>query len=145
MRLPIAAVFAFMILYPASAADKPQFPVVRWSGVIEDPEKEKAKPKDDIITNQKELALLWKQWREKEEPPLIDFATHFVLVKTLENRKLSFVHYSTDTEAALTYTFTTEADKAGVPKLVPGFGYAVAVIPREKVKSYKGKPLPDSK
>ncbi len=123
----------------AAGADKPQFPPVRWSGVVADEKKQKAAPESGLVIDQKTLDAIWKAWCAGD-PPRVNFDTHFVLVQT-KKAKLSFIHYTVTDEGELTFTIGVQGDKNG-PKEIDGFGYAMAVVPREGVKRYNGKALP---
>jgi hypothetical protein len=113
-------------------------PVVRWSGVVVDPNLEKEKPANLMIVNREDLAALWKAWKPKEQVPDIDFESYFVIVVTASKHTTFVVQITVEDDgdgSHLTRILGGEKD-------IEGFGYGMAVFRRDKVKKLGGIVLP---
>ncbi|HKB02321.1 MAG TPA: hypothetical protein VKD90_08880 [Gemmataceae bacterium] len=121
----------------AAGAD-PVKAAVGWSGAVADPALEAKKPADGLVGNGKDFAALWKAWRPNEEVPDVDFGSYFVLVVTRPKGHTFVIHL-------LPVGGGDVKVLSGTPvggKELPGFGYGLAVFPRDKVKSIGGKEIP---
>lgn len=134
MRVLALSAFVLAVIGSTAAAEFVK-PVVKWSGMVADAEKEAAKPKDGLIFGPKEFDTLWKAWRGDEPPPEIDFEEYFVVV-TSDRRQGGFlIHLVVDAKG-----------RGGVVSRVgqgemKGFGYNIAVFRRDKVKTIGGKEI----
>jgi hypothetical protein len=109
-----------------------------WTGRLVEREKEplrKLAPTIGYISGPKTFTMLWKAWRTEEKVPEVDFSKKLILVGTAggpNDVKLSAV---VDGQGNL--TIRSLATLVGGP----GFGYALAQVDRDGVKSVQGKPL----
>jgi len=127
---------AVMILTATDLRAESVKPVVNWSGTVKELAKQKALPEHGLVVDQKGFVDLWKAWRPNEEAPQVDFSTHFVVVRTAEGRFTFIAELQVDENgAALLLT------ARGSTVYVEGFGYGLAVFPRDKVKTFAGRPI----
>jgi hypothetical protein len=130
---------AFLPVGVAAADDKPAKPVPaiqQWSGIIRDDETLKRQaPVAGHITDAAIFEKLWKAWRPKEALPKVDFNKELVLVATAPGPNRVALSASLDDKGDL--KIRSRATLVGGL----GFGYAIATISRQGVKSINGKPL----
>ena len=131
---------ALLVVVPAVRADeKPAKPVPilkRWSGVIRDDETLKRQaPTPGHISDAATFEKLWKAWRPKEALPKVDFTKELVLVATAAGPNRVALSATLDDKGDL--RVHTRATLIGGR----GFGYAIATINRQGVKSINGNPL----
>lgn len=121
-------------------------PVVHWMGTVPDLGKLKAGPepvytnatKDATkasITDRAALNRLWVAWRPGEDPPQVNFDTHFVVIATLRGGRTSIQHLTVYPGWG-SHTLGSAAVDGRA-----GFGYAIAVFPRAGVEAFFGQPL----
>jgi len=133
-------VLALAVAVPAVRADdKPTKPVPviqQWSGIIRDEEglKQQA-PAAGHLTDAASFEKLWKLWRPKEALPKVDFTKEIVLVATAGGPNRVALSATLDAKGDL--RVRSRATLIGGP----GFGYAIATISRQGIKSINGKPL----
>lgn len=131
-------VCASLFMSNAVGQPRPEFlqPSAQWTGVFKNEGPRSALPEGNLIAEEESWAKLWKAWRPEEELPEVDFAESIVYVGTAPgpNRTLFSASRAADGELRITLGGT----KIGGP----GFGYVLAVLPREGLETYQGKPLP---
>lgn len=121
------------------AEPEPIKPVVSWSGTVADPALEANKPPLGLVVNHKAFAALWKTWRPAEAIPNIDFGSYFVLVIT-RPKGSTFIIQILERPDGKTAVVSGQGPIG--EKELPGFGYGLAVFPRNKVKMIGGKEIP---
>jgi hypothetical protein len=131
-----------LVLLPGvavAADDKPAKPVPaiqKWSGIIRDDETLKRQaPVAGHITDAATFEKLWKAWRPKEALPKVDFTKELVLVATAAGPNRVALSATLDDKGDL--KVRSRATLIGGL----GFGYAIATVSRQGVKSINGKPL----
>lgn len=132
-----------LVFLPAAAAvaadDKPAKPVPaiqKWSGIIRDDETLKRQaPVAGHIADAATFEKLWKAWRPKEAVPKVDFTKELVLVATAAGPNRVAMSATLDDKGDL--KVRSRATLIGGL----GFGYAIATVSRQGVKSINGKPL----
>lgn len=130
--------FASLSMSSALGQQRPEFlePSEQWTGVLRDEALEASRPEGNLIADEKAWTELWQAWRPDEDVPEVDFAASIVFVGTVAgpNRTLFSASRAADGELKVMLGGT----KIGGP----GFGYLLAVLSRDGLKSYQGKPLP---
>jgi hypothetical protein len=120
----------------ASLDDAKKVPVLRkWSGKIADEKLQKQSPQAGVIADKMVFETLWNAWRPQEEVPAIDFAKELVLVAVAPGPNQVEMTPQLDDKGDLQFLARATLVDG------PGFGYQIAVISREGVKTVKGKPL----
>jgi hypothetical protein len=112
---------------------KAEKPKVVASGSVEDEALAKEMPTSGVIVSEKGWEKLAKAWAIKD-PGKIDFTKELLIVGTWKGS--SFGLTPTVKDGDLTVS------AAGTKDLRPGFRYQVVAIPREGIKTVKGKELP---
>jgi len=118
------------MLPEAGAADKP---TTSYAGVCSDASLRRLVPEGGYVVDQQVWAKLWQAWRPKEKPPAVDWKQDFVLVETVDGPNRMMGSPTLDDEGAVQF-LAAATRMAG-----PGFGYLMAVFPREGVKTVRGK------
>jgi len=123
----------------ASAADqpdtaKPEGPVT-WTGVIRDDSLRGLAPKQGYAADQETWAKVWTAWRPNQELPKLDFPQEIVLIATVPGPNRTMGKPTKDDEGNV--KFRVASTKMGGP----GFGYLMAKISTEGVKTINGKPF----
>jgi hypothetical protein len=109
-----------------------------WTGRLVGKEKEPLQmlaPAKGYISGPQTFEKLWKAWRTEEKVPDIDFGKKLVLVGTAGGPNM--VNLSAVLSAKGDLMINAMSTLVGGP----GFGYGLAVVDREGIKSVKGKPL----
>ncbi len=107
----------------------------RWSGSIADLTLQNKAPANSCITDAKTFEKLWKAWMIGDKVPDVDFKTEMVVVTTTRGGRVRLT-------ARLDDQGDLRVDGLATRDLRPGFRYEVGVIPREGVKTVRGKELP---
>lgn len=109
-------------------------PTQMWGDVLQDESLRKLAPKSGILTDEESFAKIWNAWRPAEALPSIDFDKAVVLVATADGPNRMF--------ASLRKVDGNVNAVFGSTKIGgPGFGYLLAVLPREGIKSINNQPL----
>ncbi len=107
-----------------------------WSGVVRDASLRNLAPAKGYIADEKTWQNLWKKWRgDQSEPPKIDFTKEIVLVATANGPNQMFGNPRLNKEGAVTFI------PAATLLAGPGFGYLLARLPIQGVKSINRKPF----
>jgi hypothetical protein len=117
----------------AVAQKKPIKPTKEWSGSVADEKLAEGAPA--FLTNAKELAKLWTDWKLTDKPPAVDFQQELVVITTTRGSRLTL---------ALTLDDKGDLRIGGIATrdLRPGFRYILATVRKEGVKTINGKELP---
>lgn len=109
-------------------------PTQLWGDRLHDESLRARAPDNEVVVDAETFAKLWKAWRPHEDVPAIDFEQSLVLVATTDgpNRMFASLRKS-DGDVTTVYGST----KVGGP----GFGYLIAVVPRDGIVSINGRPL----
>ena len=136
----LVVVFASLCMSSAVGQPRPEFlkPSAQWTGVLRDAALEAALPEGNLIADEESWAKLWKAWRPDEELPEVDFAESIVYAGTVPGPNRTIFAASRNADGELTITL------GGTKIGGPGFGYVLAVLPRTGLKTYRGRPLPES-
>ena len=110
-------------------------PVKQWSGSVDDESLVDGKPAVRVITTTADWDKLWKDWKLTGDVPVVDFAKNFVVANTTRGGILK-MSLRMDDKGDLQVVGIATRD------LRPGFRYALAVVPREGIKTVMGKDLP---
>jgi hypothetical protein len=133
MALAAAAAFTTCAL-----ADKPKAlkPANNWAAVVGNNDLAKKAPASGVITDAKEFAALWKAWRATEKVPEVDFKKNIVVVTlSLGGPNRPNISGTLDDKGDLKIlAFSTRLGG-------DGFGYSIAVFPKEGIKSVNGKAI----
>jgi hypothetical protein len=137
LRSSLAAVALVIGLSAVRADQSKQIPVLRkWDGKIKDETLRKASPVTGYVANEKEFAKLWQAWRpDDKEVPKIDFEKEIVLVGVASGPNDVRLIPQLDEKGDL-QVLARASLVAG-----PGFGYQIAVVKREGIKTIKGKAI----
>jgi hypothetical protein len=132
--------FASLGLIVSNSAGQPRpvfiKPSQQWAGVIRDEALKGALAANGPIVDEEAWTSLWKAWRPDEDVPAVDFAESIVYAGTVPGPNRTIFAAAVTAEGELTITL------GGTKIGGPGFGYVLAVLPREGIKTYRGKPLP---
>lgn len=138
---PLFLVLSAVVLATAAARseDKPAkaVPTIqKWAGIIRDDEKLKRQaPVTGHVGDAMQFEKLWKVWRPKEAVPKVDFSKELVLVVTAAGPN----------QVALSATLDDKGDLKVRSRATlvggRGFGYALATVRRQGIKSINGNPL----
>ena len=109
-----------------------------WNGVIKDDSLRDLAPKEGYIADQETWANVWRAWKPKAELPKIDFTKEIVLVATVFGPNRTMGKPMKDEKGNV--TFRVASTRMGGP----GFGYMLAKISTEGVKTINGKPFDPS-
>jgi len=120
----------------ALAEPKAVVPDRDWAGIIDNDKLADEAPKNGLITDAKAFEKLWKAWRKDEKVPAIDFKKQFVAV-TLSRGGPNKPRIAAKLDEG-------KMKIGAITTLIggPGFGYSLAVFPREGVKEVNGTKLP---
>ena len=140
VRQLFLALAAAILVAPAARADarqgRPVMPTRTWDGIIRGDETlQKESPSTGFLTDAGAFEKLWKAWRPKEPVPKVDFTRELALVATAKGPNRVGISASLDDKGDL--KVRSRATLIGGP----GFGYAIVIIPREGIKTVRGKPL----
>ena len=120
----------------AQADDKKSKMPDSWSGVVRDTALRGLSPEKGYIADEKTWKNLWNKWRgDQSEPPKIDFTKEIILVATANGPNQMFGTPRLNKEGAVLFT------PAATLMAGPGFGYLLARLPIEGVKSINQKPF----
>jgi len=136
--LLLAFAFLGLIVSNSAGQPRPEFikPSQQWTGVIKDEARQAALPANGPMVDEAAWAKLWKAWRPDEDVPAIDFAENIVYAGTVPGPNRTLFAAALDSDGDLKITL------GGTKIGGPGFGYVLAVLPREGIKTYRGQPLP---
>jgi hypothetical protein len=112
-------------------------PVTSWSGIILDEQLQKMAPTSNVLGDSTTFTKLWKSWFDKEPVPKVDFKSHFVVVLTAKPDKVSIVRFvvNNNGDGFIVCTINGKINDKG-------FGYGMAVFPRERVKTIHRNEIP---
>jgi hypothetical protein len=105
----------------------------QWKGSVGDEALKKDAP--EVITSQKSLEKLWKAWMIEGKVPEVDFTKEIVVIGITSGSKLN-LGASLDDKGNLNVGGLATAD------IAPGFGYVLATVSRDGVKTVNKKELP---
>lgn len=109
-------------------------PTQLWGDRLQDESLRKFAPANEVVDDPEAFAKIWNAWRPAEDVPEIDFTRSLVLVATADGPNRMFANIrNADGNVTAVYGST----KIGGP----GFGYLIAVVPREGIESINGRPL----
>jgi hypothetical protein len=121
------------ITAPLASAERKKVEVTKkWSGSVDN---EKAS-KPEVITSQKGLEAVWKEWKIKGDAPKVDFTKNIVVAVYSPGSKLNLGGATLDDKGDLTVLGFGSRD------LRPGFRYVLGVVSKEGVKTVNKKKLP---
>jgi len=115
---------------------KPIKPLQTWQAKVQDEALKNAAPPSGFVTNAKEFAALWKAWRGDEKVPDVDFKKNLVLVGLAGGPNIAGIGATLSDDGNLT-VLVRQTLIGG-----PGFGYQLAVVPRDGIKTVNGKAVP---
>jgi hypothetical protein len=126
---------AFALASAAPADDKKDPPksTVDLAGSIDDEKLSMEMPPSGVVASQKGWEKLAKAWGLKD-PPKVDFSKELLIVATTRGSRLSLDSKVENGDLEIRATSTRD--------LRPGFRYAIKSIPREGIKTVRGKELP---
>jgi len=135
----IVLVISGILANGASATDPPDAantgkPVL-WKGVIKEDSLRGLAPKEGYVADQQTWAKVWMAWRPGEQFPKVDFPKEIVLVATVPGPNRTMGKPTKDEKGNVEFTVAS-TKMAG-----PGFGYLMAKISTEGVKTIHGKPF----
>ena len=122
---------------PAAHSGEALEPAKVWGGVFRDDALREFGTDSGIVTDPGVFEAIWEAWRPGEDRPEIDFSKFFVLVATIDGPNRMFMRLSRDDQGNVAPEF------GGTKIGGPGFGYLIAVVPREGVNAVGGAPLPE--
>ena len=127
-----------LIVSNSAGQPRPEFikPSQQWTGVIKDETLEDELAANGPIVDEAAWTRLWKAWRPDEDVPAVDFAENIVYAGTVPGPNRTLFAAALDADGDLKITL------GGTKIGGPGFGYVLAVLPREGIKTYRGEPLP---
>jgi hypothetical protein len=131
--LGATAPFLFLAAAEAQTPPKAVKLVQQWKGSVADEKLQKGAP--DVITSEKALAKLWKDWKIEHKLPKVDFTKEIVLVATTRGSKLNL-------SARLHDNGNLETLGFGTSDFGEGFRYVIGTVPRAGVKTVNKKELP---
>jgi len=118
------------------AAGEPVKPLNTWTGKPRSNELRKEAPEGGVIADKAKFEKLWKAWRGDEKVPAVDFDKNVIAVELANGPNVPMASFTLDERGDLNWrSFSTRVGG-------PGFGYAIAEVPREGVKTIKGKAVP---
>ena len=132
LALSMALSFCFCL---ATDADEVT-PINKYSGIGRQDGLAELAPKNGMITSQAELNRIWAGWSVPQPIPDVDFATQMVLVTTVPGPNRTFNGPLNLEDGDLSYRVA--ATRMGGP----GFGYLMMVVPRARIESVNGQPVP---
>jgi len=92
-------------------------------------------PASGYIANEKEFLRLWKAWRPDEKAPRVDFDKEIVLVGVSPGPNRLTLAPKLDAKGDLRIHLRTNLVEG------KGFGYGIATVKREGIKTVNGKPV----
>ena len=111
-------------------------PLQSWQGIFRSNEALDARPESPIVTDPETWATLWPAWRGDETLPKLDFRRVVVLVGTVPGPNRARLEATWSDQSSL------RTRVWGTRKGGPGFGYVLAVIPRDGLGSVDGANVP---
>ena len=108
----------------------------QWRGVVPEDEMRSVAPTLPFVAAHESWRELWRAWRPEEPLPEVDFESEVVLVRLVDGPNRIKLSATLDEDGAVQVR-ARNTRIAG-----PGFGYALARISRQGVKSIDGEPLP---
>jgi hypothetical protein len=107
-----------------------------WSGVVRDTALRSSAPEKGYVADEKTWKNLWSKWRgDQIEAPNIDFSKEIVIVATSNGPNQMYGKPRLIKDGAVIFT------AAATLMAGPGFGYILARLPIEGVKSINNKPF----
>lgn len=131
----LACAFLFVIVNPVNVQAKDDVEKLReYTGKISNTFLQQKRPKNGVISNQKDWESLWKTWRPNRALEPVDFATQMVIVETTNgpNTLLPgglFLSSRGDLKFEL-----SKSRKTG-----DGFGYLLMVVTKKGIVSVNGR------
>ena len=130
---------------PARAAPVRIVPIQRFSGVLKDEslrtvlKEELGLSGPGVLTYDRELEPLWKKWRGKGKMPQIDFIHNLAVVVASPAGVPVPVEAVVERVGSEVKVSIRMAKKGAVGL---GFGYEIAIVPRQGIKTFAGNRLP---
>lgn len=106
-----------------------------WSGRFRDNSLREVAPDSGVIVDRETFSRIWRAWRSDEDPR-INFNDSIVLVGTMDGPNRMFVQTTSDGRGNLRATF------GGTGIGGPGFGYILAQLPRDGIRTVDGQRIP---
>jgi hypothetical protein len=106
-----------------------------WTGVARNGSLRSVVPKAGCITDADTWTLVWETWRPDQRVPEVDFEKEIVLVRTVSGPNRTAGKPTKDDEGNVTFRAISTL-RGG-----PGFGYILAKISAEGVKTINGEPF----
>jgi len=91
-------------------------------------------PASSILNTQKDFAALWTAWSLGDLIPHIDFDSCFVVVVTKQKQSADLVGLFLKADGDCEVGVLSDAQNKN-----RGFGFAIGVFPREKIKKVHGR------
>lgn len=129
--LLISALF-FLEALPLQAAGREIKPLKEWRGRVA-PALQWTHPARGFPVNQEEVDRLWAAWQISDKPT-VDFQTQLLLVGTCTCSHIT-LHPRLDDQGDLTVGVTMTKD------LTEDAAYVIFLVPRQGVRTIKGKPF----
>jgi hypothetical protein len=121
---------------PTAADEKIPIMPDSWSGLVRNVALRDIAPAKGYVADENTWQNLWEKWHDDQsEPPKIDFNKEIVLVATSIGPNRMFAKPRLNEEGALLFA------PAATLLAGPGFGYLLARIPIEGIKSINQKPF----
>jgi len=108
----------------------------KFTGKVNDSALLSKRPKSGVVTDQANWKSLWTAWRTDKDIMKVDFQNQIVLVATANGPNLVFT-----SSLNLTPSGDLRYEVASTKMAGPGFGYALLVIPRNRIVSVNGLKL----
>jgi hypothetical protein len=110
-------------------------PLDTWSGKPADAALKAAAPESGVVTDADAWKKIWSAWRPDEERPHVDFDKDLILIATADGPNRVNLTATRDQQGDVTVV------GAATRMAGPGFGYALARVPRDGIKSVNGNPV----
>jgi hypothetical protein len=130
--LLLISALIFLEAPPLQAAGQEIKPLKEWRGRMA-PALQWTHPARGILINQEEVDRLWAAWRISDKPA-VDFKTQLLLVGTCTCSHIT-LHPRLDDKGDLTVGVTMTKD------LTEDAAYVIFLVPRQGVRTIKGKPF----
>ena len=140
MRYCLCVLGSLILTVPAQAGERDIQARTVFYGVVKDLSLRKLAPSARFIVEAGEFETLWKEWKPIDMVPRVDFSRDFVLVitdnKGKPDRFLLKLDANGDLSVGVGYTDAKD---------FPGFGFGIAQVPREGIKTFEGRPIKKKK